>query len=106
MANTPNRIHVGDIGTSLVLEIKDEADVLISQQDATTAEIWLKPPRGAITRVKTAVLDPVDDSGKIAYVTVADDIDLPGVWEMQGYVVLPGGEWHSSSSSFTVEENL
>lgn len=97
-------IHQEDIGTILETTIKnDNAPVDISI--ATTREILLKKPSGALlTRTGILVTDGTD--GKMKYTTISGDLDEVGVWQIQGHIIIPDGEWHSDIKDFSVFSNL
>jgi hypothetical protein len=99
-----NEIHVGDIGTILTVTFQDAA-VAVDISGATTKEIWLKDPAGATVKsAGTFVTDGTD--GKLAYTSIAATFGSAGDWQIQGYVVLAGGTWHTDVSDFEVFANL
>ncbi len=101
---TTEEIHVGDIGTQITLSITD-AGTAVDLSSATTKQIiFLKPDRTKLT--KTAEFATDGTNGQLKYTTIAGDLDLAGFWQVQAYVVLPTGEWHSSTEMFEVSENL
>ena len=100
------KIHVGDIGTIFEVEIVDCDATVISVQSATVKQIIFRKPDGT-TVVKSAVFTTDGADGLIQYTIVADDLDMSGTnWHIQGFVVLPSGEWYSNYGQFTVWDNL
>ena len=100
-------IHVGDVGTELVVAFVDEAGQAISIATADTLTVTRKKPgtAGALL-VKTAVVDTTGLDGLARYNTVAGDLSVPGDWQVQGFAVVSGKEWHTAKSTFLVARNL
>lgn len=97
-------VHVNDIGTLFKLTLTDDS-VAVDISGATTKQIKLKKPDGTVL-TKTAIFTTDGTDGKMFYQTIADDIDVTGEWQIQGYVVLATGTWYTSVHSFRVFENL
>ena len=98
-------IHVGDVGTRLTVTLTDETGAAVDVTGASLLEMRLRlPGGGTLTRGATTVTDGSD--GQISYVTQAGDLSEAGEWELQAYVVLPGGAWHSDVTRFDVLANL
>jgi hypothetical protein len=99
-----DEIHAGDIGTQFTVTVSDSG-VVVNLSTASTKEIILSKPSGdKLTKTASLVTDGSD--GKIKYVTVANDLDVIGLWKLQVHVILPTGEWHSDVSEFRVYPNL
>lgn len=99
-----NEIHKGDIGTILEVTIKD-GPLVVDISTATTKNILLKPPTGALmTKAGVFVTDGTD--GKIKHTTISGDLSVVGVWQVQGHAVTPDGDWHSDIKKFSVHDNL
>jgi len=99
-----NEIHVGDIGTVLVVTIKD-GTTTIDISSATTKQIILTAPDGGkLTKAASFTTDGTD--GKMQYATVAGDLDEAGWWKLQGRVVLAAGTWSTDITRFEVHQNL
>ena len=97
-------IHVGDIGTLITLAITD-AGTAVDLSSATTKQIiFLKPDRTKLT--KSAEFSTDGTNGQLKYTTVSGDLDLAGFWQVQAHVIMPTGEWRSSTELFEVAENL
>lgn len=100
-----NEIHVGDIGTYIVLIIKDENDEIVDVSGATAMTIVITKPSG--TRTEYTADFYIDGSdGCISYVTVDGDLDESGLYRAQGIVELDGGTFNTSIVSFKVYCNL
>lgn len=101
-----NEIHQNDIGTIFEITLKDDAGV-VDLTGATTLNILFKKPDEAGTIVtKPGVPDADPKLGILRYTTIAEDLDVPGGWKVQVFLVLPGGSWSSDVGGFTVHENL
>jgi hypothetical protein len=102
-------IHVGDIGTELVVVIVDENGAAVDVSNVSnTLTIYLKKPGAAgAVLTKSASLDTTGTNGKIKWVTIAGDLDIDGLWTIQGYVQMVGGQkWCSDEGTFRVKPNL
>lgn len=100
------KIHIEDIGTIFQVEIVDCAGVAIDIQSATVKQIKFKKPNG-ITVTHDAVFASGGTDGLLNYTVIAGDLDIVGEgWQIQGFVTLPTGEWHSDEGAFTVWEHL
>lgn len=98
-------IHVGDVGTAFLATVKDQDSAVVDISTATTKQLIFKKPGGTVVaRAATFVTTGAD--GQMQYVSVADDLDQPGNWQVEGYVVLPAGSWHTDVHRFTVKPNL
>jgi len=99
-------VHKEDIGTAFVCTIKDGNGKIIDVSDATTKEIsFLKPSGAKVTKDASFTTDGKD--GKIEWITdLVTDLDECGIWKIQGFVVIPTGEWHTTKHSFPVEDNI
>ena len=99
-----NEIHIGDIGTSFEMILK-ECDSIVDLTGAVTKEIiFRKPDKSIVT--KTAEFKTNGTDGVIQYITILDDLDLKGTWNIQARVTLPTGIWSSDISKFKVHANL
>ena len=99
-------IHVGDIGTTFMVTIVEIDGITpVPITSATVKKILFKKPDGTKFS-KDANLVTDGDDGKMEYVSISGDIDIPGKWAMQGYIEIPGGKFYSRKSSFYVESNL
>lgn len=100
-----NEVHLGDIGTSFRLTIKDQDEAVVDISGATTKKITFEKPSGdSVEKNATFVTDGTD--GKMEYVTVSGDLDETGWWRYQGYVVLGAGEWHTDIFKEKIYANI
>ena len=97
-------IHVGDIGTSFELQLKDGATIIDVSGATSAVIVFYKPNKSVVAKNASLVTDGTD--GKIAYVTQSGDLDTSGTWKLQAEITLPSGSWHSDIHSFTVAANL
>lgn len=98
-------IRIGDIGTVFRLTIVDDVEDLVNVSAATSKVIRFNKPDGvAVDKVADFFTDGSD--GIIQYVSVVDDLDVPGKWRLQALIVTPVGEWSSEIETFWVKENL
>ena len=100
-----NEIRVGDIGTQFKVTIKDGTSVVDISSATSTKQIILKKPDGTkLTNAATFSSDGTD--GIMYYKTVDGDLDVPGVWILQGKVVITAGTFSTDVYSFKVHRNL
>ena len=99
-----SEIHVGDIGTQLIMTVKDDG-VVVDISSASTLNVIIKKPDGeSYTKTGTLYTDGTD--GKMYYTSVNGDFNAAGSYKIQGKVVLTGGTYYSSISTFKVQCNL
>ena len=97
--------QVGDIGTTIKATITDQDGAALDVSGASTLQLlFLKPNGVLVTQTATMTGDGTD--GVIQYVTVSGDLDVPGIWKSQGYIVDAGKEHKSSVDSFHVKPNI
>ncbi len=80
ISNT-TKTYVGDTGTAI--ELDTEASLT-----AANVSIVAKKPNGAVVTWPATAVGSV-----VRYLTVADDLDIPGSWELQALVVNGAGRW-------------
>jgi hypothetical protein len=97
-------IHVDDVGTILVGVFRNASGV-VDVSGALTKTIYLYRPGGSVL-TKEAVLTTDGTDGSIQYTVAEGDLDIAGVWKIQGFVSLPSGSWHSQIETFRVYPNL
>lgn len=93
-----------DFGTVFRVTIVDNGVPISIPADAVKRIRFQKPSGHVIT--KTAAFETDGSDGIIKYVTVAGDVDVAGVWKIQGYVEFGGGGWSSVPEEFEVEDIL
>lgn len=93
------------IGVAIVATIKEDGIVVPIDAATTRQLIFRKPSGSTITKDGSFVTDGTD--GKIQYTTEAGFLDQSGAWDVQGYVVFPGGfDGRSDTVRFYVNRNL
>ena len=97
--------HINDVGSIIKLRVLDSIGQPIDLSVSTSPEIWFKKPNGAY--VKEAASFTTDGSdGYVQYTFDADDLTVPGLWQAQAIINMPGGVLHSSYYKFMIEKNL
>lgn len=104
MDTLDNEIHVGDVGTTFVLIVSDNGSP-VDISGATLLEIYLRPVGGNNIQ-KTAVITTDGYDGKMQYVTIAGDLDIAGLWEIQGRVQFGSNTWKTTVKQFHVYSNI
>lgn len=102
-----NGIHVGDVGTQFTLTITDANNVSAVFDISAATLLQMTFVRGdgtSITVTASFVTNGTD--GKMQYVSILGDIAVSGNWQVQGYIVLPKGKWHTSTAKFKVFDNI
>ena len=100
-----DEIHVGDIGTTLVVTIKD-GSTIVDLSSATTKKLEFQPPDGGVKLIKNASFTTDGTDGKIQYAFVSGDLSACGRWRYQGFVGIGSSYWHSDIGEFKVYDNL
>ena len=86
-----NKIYVADVGTGFEVDTKSDlatattTNLLITKPDKTE-KTWIGGKIGTI----------------ITYIIVTDDLDQPGEWILNSYVINPSGKWTGESVTFRV----
>lgn len=98
----------GNAPTRIAVTVQDQDSAAINVSSATTKEIRVKPPGGAVEAL-TASFDGVlgtgdGTDGKI-YADYATAL-RPGTYSYEAHVVLPSGEWYTEAGTFEVSANL
>ena len=100
-------MQLDSIGVAIIIPIVDQDGAIVDVSEATSKEILLKKPdkaRTVLTKTAIFVTDGID--GLIQYITVADDIDMTGIWEAQADIAIPGFDGGSVISRFKVNRNI
>ena len=99
-----NEIRKNDVNTQFTVTVED-GGTAVDISSASTLEMVFKKPSG--TKVtQTASLINSGTDGKMKYLTVSDDLNEIGTWELQGHVVIGGGNWLTDIARFKVHRNL
>lgn len=99
-----NEIHVGDVGTTLLVTVKD-GDSAVDISGASTKQIIIKKPSGS-TLTKTASFSTDGTDGKMSYTIILGDLDEAGTHQLQGKVVISDGTYNTDITKFKVHRNL
>lgn len=97
-------IHLGDIGTSFRITVKDGGEIVDLSTTTVKQIIFRKPDRSTLTKNASFVTDGTD--GLIEYISVLNDLDTIGLWSIQVYLENPDGNWSSDIGTFRVHSNL
>lgn len=102
MSTTASEPHVGDVGFAIKLRVYENGSP-VDLSGAATKSIKLRKPNGTVV-TKTAVFPSGGTDGWLQYVTVADDLDIPGRWSAQAYITgLAGWSGHAEVFDFVVK---
>ena len=100
--------HVNDIGTIFRVTVYDTTSTggttVADISSASTKKFTFKRPDGT-TFERVAVFTNTGSDGLIQYATVDGDLNGPGTWHLQAYVVTSDGTWNTSVGYFKVIEN-
>jgi hypothetical protein len=99
-----SEIHVNDIGTQLIITIKDDGSI-VDISSATELKIFLKKP-DAIIYEKTGSFYTDGTDGKIVYISESGDFNSAGQYKIQAEIVLGGSVYRSSVGTFKVYCNI
>jgi|SRR6056300_308722 hypothetical protein len=99
-----SEIHVGDVGTQLIMTVKDDG-VVVDISSASSLSVIIKKPDG-VNYTKTGTLLNDGTDGKMYYISVNGDFNAAGNYKIQGIVTLSGGTFYTSISTFKVFCNL
>ncbi|HXH05869.1 MAG TPA: hypothetical protein VNI83_04690 [Vicinamibacterales bacterium] len=97
-------VRLGDTGTKLRVALLD-GETPVDLSALVVGKLKLRKPDGTvIERVATVV--PPPSSGVLEYTTIAGDLDQVGQWEIQAYIEVGTGQWHSTREIFVVSPRL
>ncbi len=97
-------IHVGDIGTRIIVTVYDNGAVLDVSTATSKSIVFTKPTGTKVTKTATNVTDGTN--GQIYYAADASFFDAAGRWQYQAVIGKDGGTYHSNIGTFDVESNL
>lgn len=98
-------LHLYDYGTVLKINVVDSAGNSQSISDATDILFLLEKPNESIIS-RSGILTTDGSDGLIQYTVASGDLDMAGIWSIQGRVFTPGGSYSTSISEFRVDKNL
>lgn len=99
-----SQIHAGDVGTKLIVTVKDNGSV-VDISSASVLSIFIKKPNGTILS-RSGTLETDGTDGKMYYIVSAGDLDVAGNYKIQGQVALSSGTFSTSTATFKVQCNL
>ena len=91
MTNT-EELCIGDWGTEIVLDTEEDIST------ATDLRIVGTKPGGVAVDWEAVI----EETTKVKYVTVEDDIDTVGTWELRARVISPAGQWTGNRAKVRV----
>lgn len=101
-----SEIHQNDIGTRLLITIKDDGEV-VDISNAVFRQINIrKPSDSVINRTGSIFGNGSESSGVMYYDTVAGDLDEAGHYKLQAKVSLPSGTYYTDIFTFKVNCNI
>jgi len=99
-------IHIGDIGTTFQLTVIETDGTVVDISAATVMRMYFKKPDGE-RACREAEFKTDGEDGILDYVTVEDDIDQTGQWQLQGYVeIAEDAKFYTEKVTFSVQSNL
>jgi hypothetical protein len=102
---TPS-VHLGDVGTALVVYVVDERNLPVNLNLASSITVLLMPPaqpgKPQTILTRTGTMDGSGLDGAIRYVTAAGDISVTGTWSIRGQATVGSQTWSTRLSRFTV----
>lgn len=99
-----SQIHAGDVGTKLIVTVKDDGSV-VDISSASVLSIFIKKPNGTILS-RSGTLETDGTDGKMYYIVSTGDLDVAGNYKIQGQVTLSSGTFSTSTATFKVQCNL
>jgi hypothetical protein len=100
-----SRVRLYDIGTVFKVRIKDEDGNVVDLSASSTKQIIFRKSNGERLE-KDAQFVTSGTDGWLKYESDEGDLDVKGIWKIQGYVIIGGGEWHSTWGEFEVTKNI
>ncbi len=93
-------IHVGDSGLDLQLTVRDQDGLPVPLTGQTLSLLFQKPDGNQLSVVPT-ILNGSGIDGIMHYITGSGDLNIAGIWKMQGKVA----GFNSDIPSFKVFSN-
>jgi len=97
--------HIADVGSEIRLRVLDQDGAVVSLATASSMQIWFKKPDNTYKKEPATLLTDGTD-GYLKYVFDADDLNCPGDWLAQAYVVIGALTLHSTYYTFRIDRNL
>ena len=93
-----SRIYKNDIGTKIILD---------AGCNISTATVWkILYDKPGTSRVKGEWDATAEGTDSVAYVTLVNDLDVVGKWNVQLYIETPTWKGYGEKVSFEVYDNL
>lgn len=94
------------IGVVIICTITEDGSA-VDVSTVSTKQIILQKPDGSAALTKTASFTNTGTDGKIQYTTISGDLNVTGIWNIQGAIVFSGGfSGRSDVQQFEVKGNL
>jgi len=106
MTDTAQVAYLNDIGTAIRLTIKDQDGNIIDVSGSTVRTLKCDKPGTATNISRNMVFFTDGSDGIVEYITIDGDLDTIGLWELQAYVEMPGGKWHTAETTMRVKPVL
>ena len=111
-------IHLSDFGTQFQFTIRDQDSNIVDVSNSSIKQVTFLVPPGVIlnplfpanpnnntfTRNLGFLTDGTD--GICTYTIQSGELNTPGLWAFQCFVVGPSGAWNSDVTQFRILENL
>lgn len=95
----------GNDGIQAVVQVTDEAGAPVNLHGAAALKLnFLKPSGVTMNRVPALWSNGYD--GKLAYTTVAADLNEDGLWRLQAHFTLSGNKMTTRWGEFRVKRNI
>jgi hypothetical protein len=97
--------------------VKDQDLAYVNTSAATTRTLLFRKPNGTVlTKTASQVASYTGTNADVAagvtanavmqYTTIAGDLDVAGLWAVQGIVGIGSGLWHTDERIYQVHPNL
>jgi len=102
-------LHKGEVGKTILVRFVRTVSgvpVALDISTATTKELRVRKPDGVEVEFELEFLTDGSD-GLARYITEsADDLDVVGMWTVQGHVSGAGFDWYTTKPKMLVENNV
>lgn len=97
-------VSTNNAGLKLIVTASNN-DKPIDLSDAISLLIYIKKPNGTLLEKQAALLTNGLD-GKIYYITQQGDLDISGIYKIQGKILADGAMYYTDIVNFSVFCNL
>lgn len=98
-------IHIGDIGTQILVSVTDQDGGVADLSLATSTLYSIEKPNGITLEVNADLYTDGTD-GILSYSVVDGDFDVAGIYKIQPKIIFSSGSYSGSISTFRVYKNL